>query len=49
LSGEPIDTLFEMPEHYKKLTVASVHEAAKRYLNPKNVVKVTLFPEKKSQ
>jgi zinc protease len=48
LSDEPLDTLFEMPEHYKKLTVASVHDAAKRYLNPANIVTVTMYPEKKS-
>jgi zinc protease len=47
LSGDPIDTLFAMPEEYKKLSAKSVHEAAKKYLDPKNVVKVTLFPEKK--
>ena len=49
LSGEPLDTLFELPAHYRKLSVASVHEAARRYLDPANVVKVTLYPEKKSQ
>lgn len=47
LSGDPIDTLFAMPEEYKKLSVKSVHDAAKKYLDTKNVVKVTLYPEKK--
>ena len=47
LAGDPLDTLFSMPEEYRKVSVASVHEAAKKYLNTGNVVKVTLFPEKK--
>ena len=47
-SGEPLDSLFEMPEHYRKITPAMIHDAAKLYLNPENHVKVTLFPEKKS-
>jgi zinc protease len=47
-SGEALDSLFAMPEQYKKLTPKMVHDAAKRYLNPANRVTVTLFPEKKS-
>ncbi|HJR61520.1 MAG TPA: insulinase family protein [Vicinamibacterales bacterium] len=47
-SGEPVDSLFELPAHYKKVTPAMIQEAAKLYLNPANHVKVTLFPEKKS-
>ena len=47
-SGEPVDSLFALTEYYKKLTPAMIQEAAKRYLNPANHVKVTLFPEKKS-
>jgi zinc protease len=46
-SGEPLDTLFELQAHYRKLGVGSVQEAARRYLNPANMVKVTLYPEKK--
>jgi hypothetical protein len=34
-----------MPELYKGITAKMIHDAAKRYLNPKNHVKVTLFPE----
>jgi zinc protease len=44
-SGEPLDSLFEMPELYKGITAKMIHDAAKRYLNPKNHAKVTLFPE----
>ena len=47
-TDEPLETLFAMPEQYKKLTPKMVHDAAKRYLNPANRVTVTLFPEKKS-
>jgi zinc protease len=47
-TGESLDTLFAMPEQYKKVTPEMIHEAAKRYLNPANRVTVTLFPEKKS-
>jgi zinc protease len=47
-SGEPLDTLFEMPELYKGITAKMIHDAAQRYLNPENHVTVTLFPDKKS-
>lgn len=47
-SGEPVDSLFSLPDYYRKLTPALIQDAAKRYLNPANVVKVMLFPEKKS-
>jgi zinc protease len=47
-TGEPVDTLFSMPELYKAITPKMIHDAAKRYLNPANRVTVTLFPEKKS-
>jgi zinc protease len=46
--GEPPDSLFALPEAYRALTPAIIHDAAKRYLNPANLVKVTLFPEKKT-
>jgi zinc protease len=46
--SEDLATLFSLEELYKQLTPAMIQEAAKQYLNPANVVKVTLFPEKKS-
>jgi zinc protease len=46
--SEDIDTLFSLADFYKKLTPASIQDSAKRYLNPANLVKVTLFPEKKT-
>ncbi len=47
-AGEDLATLFSLEEFYTKLTPAMIQDAAKRYLNPQNMVKVTLFPEKKS-
>jgi zinc protease len=47
--SEDVDTLFALADFYKKLTPALIQDAAKRYLNPANLVKVTLFPEKKTR
>ncbi len=46
--SDDLSTLFAIDQYYKKLTPAMIQEAAKRYLDPANVVKVSLFPEKKS-
>ena len=46
--SEDLATLFALEDFYNKLTPAMIQEAAKQYLNPANMVKVTLFPEKKS-
>jgi zinc protease len=46
--GEAPQTLLEVPEYYKKLSAAAIQEAARTYLNTDNYVKVTLFPEKKT-
>jgi zinc protease len=45
---DDIATLFGLADYYRKLTPAAIQEAAKKYLNTQNVVKVMLFPEKKS-
>ena len=47
-NNEDPATLFAMDKEYGKVTAATITEAAKRYLNPANLVKVSLFPEKKS-
>lgn len=47
-SGEDLAPLFRMPEYYKALTPAMIHEAAKRYFNPASRVTITLMPEKKT-
>jgi zinc protease len=44
---DDVATLFGLADYYRKLTPATIQEAARTYLNPQNVVKVTLFPEKK--
>ncbi len=46
-NGEDPAGVWLVPEFYKKLDAATIQEAAKRYLDTKNFVKVTLFPEKK--
>ena len=38
---------FNLADYYNKMTPAMIQDAAKTYLNANNVVKVTLFPEKK--
>jgi zinc protease len=45
--GEDLGGIWMIPEYYKKLDAATVKEAAKLYLDTKNYIKVTLFPEKK--
>jgi zinc protease len=46
-SGEPLDSLFSLADYYRKISPAIIQDAAKRYLNPANHVRVTLMPEKK--
>ena len=41
-------TLFGLEDYYKKLTAATIQEAARTYLDTNNYVKVTLFPETKA-
>ena len=45
--GEDPAALWQIPEYYRKLDAATIQQAAKTYLNTKNFVEVTLFPEKK--
>jgi zinc protease len=44
--GEDIASLFEIEDYYARLTPAAIQAAATQYLNPANVVKVVLVPEK---
>ena len=44
---EDVASLFELDASYAALTPASVQAAARKYLNPANVVKVVLVPERK--
>lgn len=48
-NSEDVSTFFGLPEQYAKLTAASVQEAARRYLDTGNYVRVTLLPAKPSQ
>jgi zinc protease len=45
--GEDVADVFAMNDYYNRITAAAIQEAAKTYLNEKNYVKVSLFPEKK--
>ena len=45
--GEDVAGIWQAPELYKKLDAATIQDAAKKYLDSDNVVKVSLFPEKK--
>jgi len=45
--GEDPAGLWNISEYYKKIDAATIQQAAKTYLNTKNFVEVTLFPEKK--
>ena len=46
-NGEDPAGVWQVPEFYKKLDAATIQEAAKQYLDTKNFIKITLFPEKK--
>ncbi len=46
--SDDLSTFFGLADYYKKLTRESIQSSAKLYLNPANMVKVTLFPEKKT-
>ena len=46
-NGEDLAGVWLVPEFYKKLDAATIKDAAKLYLDTKNFIKVTLFPEKK--
>jgi predicted Zn-dependent peptidase len=45
--GEDVADVFAMNDFYNRITAAAIQDAAKTYLNEKNYVKVSLFPEKK--
>ena len=47
--GEDLESLFEMAAHYAKVSPGLIQEAARTYLNTKNYITVTLFPEPKSE
>lgn len=46
-NGEDPASILSIPESFKKLDVAAIQQAAKKYLNTNSYIKVSLFPEKK--
>ena len=44
--SEDIREFFDLPAEYWRLTAAAIHDAARRYLDTGNYVRVTLYPEK---
>ncbi len=46
-NNEDPTELLSVAEFYKKLDAEAIQQAAKKYLNTANLMKVTLFPEKK--
>ena len=46
LNGEDVNGWFQIPEEYKKIDAAMIHEAAREYLKVDNHVQVILLPEK---
>jgi predicted Zn-dependent peptidase len=44
--SEPLDSLFSLRAYFDKLSVASIQEAARTYLDLQNYIKLALFPEK---
>jgi zinc protease len=45
-NSEDISEFFNLPAEYQKLTVATLQDAARSYLDTGNYIRVTLFPEK---
>jgi len=44
--NEDLTSLFNIAQYYRKIDAATIRDAAQKYLNPNNMVRVTLFPEK---
>jgi len=45
--GEDPAGIWKIPDYYRQIDRVMIQDAAKRYLDTSNYVKVTLFPEKK--
>jgi zinc protease len=45
--GEPLEDLFGLADFYRKVDAKMIQDAAKTYLNEKNYVECSLYPEKK--
>ncbi len=45
--GEDVEAIWDVPKYYEKLDVLTIREAARKYLDVANCVRVTLLPVKK--
>jgi zinc protease len=45
-NGEPVESVWQMPELISALTAQQVHDAARKYLDTNNYIRVTLKPGK---
>ncbi len=45
--GEDVEALWDVPKYYEKLDALTIREAARKYLDLANYVRVTLLPVKK--
>jgi zinc protease len=45
-TGEPVESLWQMPDLFRALTAQQIHDAARKYLDTNNYVRVTLKPGK---
>ena len=45
-NGEDVGEFFGLPNEYRKLSAGSLQEAARRFLDTGNYVRVVLLPEK---
>ena len=45
-TGEPVEGVWQVPEMFRALTAQQIHDAARKYLDTNNYVRVTLKPGK---
>ena len=45
-TGEPVESVWRTPDLYKALTAQQIHDAARKYLDLANYIRITLKPEK---
>jgi zinc protease len=45
-TGEPVESVWQMPEMFRALTAQQIHDAARKYLDTNNYIRVTLQPGK---
>jgi zinc protease len=45
-TGEPVESVWQMPDMFRALTAQQIHDAARKYLDTGNYIRVTLKPGK---